>query len=121
MRLSERCFGERRRPWSRGNITVGHQAVIDFMGGVDPTNVYLLEPGGADAAYEPIHRMCMDAGDNTQCWDGIVKKAQAGESQYYRGNALSSCDCGQNVRKSVSLYYGRRGIENKHSTDVESQ
>lgn len=91
----------------RAKVNLGHQAVIDFIGGVEPVTAFLFEANGAASAYADMEtQMCDDFLAGEYCgFDRLVGTATSGGGQYYRGAGGLTCCNGQKQITSVGLYY----------------
>ena len=92
----------------KAKLNHGHQAVVDFMGGVKPVNAYIFEQGGSDAAYEPMRSIFCDQTTDRygNCqFDSQVQQAQNGGGQYFKGGGGMKCACSHFVETSAALYY----------------
>ena len=91
----------------KAKADLGHQAVIDFIGGVAPVTAFLFEPNGAASVYADMESpMCDDflAGDYCP-FDRLVSDATSGGGSYMRGNSPKTC-CNSHVHLAhVGLYY----------------
>ena len=91
----------------KAKVDLGHQMVIDFIGGVAPVTAFLFEPNGAASVYAGIESpMCDEflAGDYCP-FDRVVADATSGGGSYMRGNSPKTC-CNSHLHLAhVGLYY----------------
>ena len=97
----------------RAKIDLGHQAVIDFIGGVAPVTAFLFEPNGAASAYADVESpMCDEFLAGEYCpFDQLVTQAGSGEGFTFRGAGGTTCCNSQTQITSVGLYYSNRDID----------
>lgn len=90
----------------RAKVNLGHQAVIDFIGGVEPVTAFLFEANGAASAYADMETpMCDFLAGNYCGFDDLVGTARGGGGQYFRGAGASTCCNTQTQISNVGLYY----------------
>ena len=90
----------------RAKVNLGHQAVIDFIGGVEPVTAFLFEANGAASAYANMETpMCDFLAGNYCGFDDLVGTARGGGGQYFRGAGASTCCNTQTQVSNVGLYY----------------
>jgi hypothetical protein len=92
----------------KAKVNNGHQAVVDFMGGVKPVNTYIFEQGGSVDVYESMRSTFCN--QTTDMWgkcyfEGQVQQAQNGGGQYFKGGGGMKCACSHLVETSAALYY----------------
>ena len=91
----------------KAKVNLGHQAVIDFIGGVEPVTAFLFEPNGAASAYADMETpMCTFlAGGYCGGFSELVGIATGGGGNYFRGAGAGTCCNSQKQVASVGLYY----------------
>ena len=91
----------------KDKLNEGHRVLIDFAGGASPTTAYILEGGGADAAYTEFRtENCEQTTFNGHCGaDALITQAKNFESSYMKGNGGVECVCGHKRETSSGLYY----------------
>ena len=91
----------------KDKLNEGHQVLISFAGGATPTTAYILEGGGADAAYADVKtKNCEQTTFEGYCGaDGVITQAKNSESGFYKGTGGGTCSCGHRLESSSGLYY----------------
>ena len=77
----------------KDKLNEGHQVLINFAGGANPTFAYILEGGGADAAYADFKtKNCEETTFEGYCGaDGLITQAKKSESGFMKGAGGRTC------------------------------
>ncbi|ACO63697.1 predicted protein [Micromonas commoda] len=94
----------------KDKLDEGHQVLINFAGGAGPTTAYILEGGGADAAYADFKtKNCEQTTFEGYCGaDKLItqaKNSQGQGTQAFKGSGGKTCSCGHALESSAALYY----------------
>ena len=90
----------------KDKLNEGHQVLVNFIGGATPTNAYVWEAGGEDAAYAGMKTTLCSQQEERYCTFGSnVAAAQDGTGAYHKGKGGHGCACGQKKETSAALFY----------------
>ena len=91
----------------KDKLNEGHQVLINFAGGASSTYAYILEGGGADAAYADFKtKNCEQTTFEGYCGaDNLITQAKKSERAAMKGAGGKTCSCGHTLESSAALYY----------------
>ena len=108
----------------KAKVNLGHQAVIDFIGGVEPVTAFLFEPNGAASAYADMETpMCTfwpagTAGSPNSSiaeWRGVLPRRRRGDVLPL-AEAVASVGCiTSRARPTPPPHRRARRAENTHA------